>query len=178
MPDGNTKTQVTPGGTYTFSWRYRHQHDDRHQRSGHGELRHTTTSNAAKARRYRACKPSYLYDGQNLIRETGAATADYLFGPGIDEPLAMSRGGSIYYYDVDGLGSATLVNNSTGTVQNSYVMDAWGIVRIANRRRRQSVYIYSAGIRRSGADVLPGAILQPGNRQINQRGSEAFSSWS
>ena len=72
---------------------------------------------------------TYLYDGQNLIRETGAATADYLIGPGIDEPLAMSRGGSVYYYDVDGLGSATLVNNSTGTMQDSYVLDAWGIAR-------------------------------------------------
>ena len=39
----------------------------------------------------------------------------------------MSRGGSVYYYDVDGLGSATLVNNSTGTMQDSYVLDAWGI---------------------------------------------------
>ncbi|MFY9551761.1 MAG: RHS repeat-associated core domain-containing protein, partial [Thermoanaerobaculia bacterium] len=76
-----------------------------------------------------ASTSTYLYDGANLIQEAGATPADYLFGPGIDEPLAMRRGGSTYYYDVDGLGSVTLVTDSGGTVQDKYLYDTWGQIR-------------------------------------------------
>ena len=71
----------------------------------------------------------YLYDGLNLIREAGASSADYLFGPGIDEPLAMSRGGQVYYYETDALGSVSTLTDSSATVQNAYLYDAWGQVR-------------------------------------------------
>ena len=126
-PNGNTKTQVTPGGTYTFSWS---THNMMTAISGPVTASYVMDYiDRRKSKTVTGVQTKYLYDGQNLIRETGAATADYLIGPGIDEPLAMSRSGSIFYYDVDGLGSATLVNNSTGTMQDSYVMDAWGIMR-------------------------------------------------
>jgi RHS repeat-associated protein len=69
---------------------------------------------------------TYLYNGQNLIRESGVSTTDYLFGPGVDEPLAMVRNSTPYYFDVDGLGSATLLNDASGAVQDNYVLDAWG----------------------------------------------------
>ncbi len=72
---------------------------------------------------------TYLYDGLNLVQEEGATSADYLFGPGVDEPLAMRRGGQTYYYVADGLGSVTEVTNSAGTVQNTYLYDAWGQTR-------------------------------------------------
>ena len=72
---------------------------------------------------------SYLYDGLNLVRTGGASQADYLFGPGIDEPLAMLRNEAISYYSVDGLGSAVLLSDPTGTVQNAYLYDAWGEVK-------------------------------------------------
>jgi RHS repeat-associated protein len=72
---------------------------------------------------------TYLYDGLNLVREAGASSADYLFGPGIDEPLAMSRAGQVYYYETDALGSVNAVTNSSATVQNTYLYDAWGQVK-------------------------------------------------
>jgi RHS repeat-associated protein len=65
----------------------------------------------------------------NLVRETGSATADYLLGPGIDEPLAMSRSGSTYYYVVDGLGSVTEVTDISAAVQDTYLYDALGQTR-------------------------------------------------
>ena len=125
--NGNTKTQVTPGGTYTFSWS---THNMMTAIAGPVTASYVMDyMDKRKSKTVSGVQTKYLYDGQDLIRETGAVTADYLFGPGIDEPLSMSRAGSVYYYDVDGLGSATLVNNSTGTMQDSYVMDAWGITR-------------------------------------------------
>jgi YD repeat-containing protein len=69
-----------------------------------------------------------IYDGQNLIAE-GYSNADYVFGPGIDEPLAMYRSGSVSYYTVDGLGSVTKLSSESGVVQNTYVYDAWGVLR-------------------------------------------------
>jgi RHS repeat-associated protein len=71
----------------------------------------------------------YLYDGLNLVSESGAPSAYYLFGPGIDEPVAVSRGGVISYYATDALGSVSALTNSSGAVQNSYLYDAWGQTR-------------------------------------------------
>jgi RHS repeat-associated protein len=72
---------------------------------------------------------SYVYTGLDLIQELGMSPADYVIGPGIDEPLAMSRGGQVYYPSVDALGSVSLVTDSSGTVQDSYLYDAWGTTR-------------------------------------------------
>jgi RHS repeat-associated protein len=70
-----------------------------------------------------------LYDGQNLIREVGSTTTDYIFSPGIDEPLAENNESQISYYAADGLGSIAGLNDTAGTTQNSYLYDAWGIVK-------------------------------------------------
>jgi RHS repeat-associated protein len=121
MENGATQTRTG----FTFSWDL--------------ELRLTSISGISSykydyqgrrtSRTVGASTNAYLYDGLNLIQEQGATSADYLFGPRIDEPLAMSRGGQIYYYVVDGLGSVTEVTNAAGTVQNTYLYDAWGQTR-------------------------------------------------
>lgn len=68
--------------------------------------------------------------GQNLIRETtGGITSDYLYGPGIDEPLAMYKNGQLSYFNVDGLGSVVATNDPAGSVTHSVVFDAWGAQR-------------------------------------------------
>ncbi len=73
---------------------------------------------------------NYLYDGLNLVSEASGGTTTYhLFGPGIDEPLASSRGASVVYQAVDALGSVALTTNPVGATQNSYVFDAWGVSR-------------------------------------------------
>ncbi len=85
---------------------------------------------------------TYLYNGPSLIQEGGAAPADYLSGPQIDEPLAMSRGGNVYYYVVDGLGSVTALTNVSGTVQNSYLYDAWGQLRTQSGSSREPIHLH------------------------------------
>jgi RHS repeat-associated protein len=41
----------------------------------------------------------------------------------------MSRGGAVYYYGVDALGTVAAVGNSGGAVQDSYIFDAWGLAK-------------------------------------------------
>jgi RHS repeat-associated protein len=72
---------------------------------------------------------NYVYEGTDLIRETGAGSADYVVGPGYDEELAMVRGGSAYYYGVDGRGSVTVLLDTSAHVQNTYLYDVWGATR-------------------------------------------------
>jgi RHS repeat-associated protein len=77
-----------------------------------------------------ATATSYLYDASNTVGETTSTTTTYhLFGPGIDQPLATSRGGSILYDAIDGLGSVSVSTAASGTLQNNYLFDAWGVER-------------------------------------------------
>lgn len=105
-----------------------------------------------------------------LIEETGATPADYLFGPGIDEPLAMSRsGGQVYYYDVDGLESANLVTNSSGAVQDSYVYDAWGQTRRQTGTLANPFGYTAREFGEAGTLFYRARYYQPGSWAIPQR---------
>ncbi|HXH91176.1 MAG TPA: RHS repeat-associated core domain-containing protein, partial [Thermoanaerobaculia bacterium] len=58
---------------------------------------------------------------------SGGVSTDYLFGPGIDEPLAKhTANGAISYYGVDGLGSIVLTTDSSGIMTGSNKYSAWG----------------------------------------------------
>jgi RHS repeat-associated protein len=71
---------------------------------------------------------TYIYNAQNLIAERGAATVDYVFGPGVDEPLAMTSGGTTYDYSVAGLRSIAAITTSAGTMSRTYTYDVWGVI--------------------------------------------------
>ena len=86
---------------------------------------------------------TYLYDGLNLVAETtGGQTTYFLNGPGIDEPLAMSRAGAVSYFSVDGLGSVVATNDPSGSVTHSVVFDAWGKVK-AETGTREHPFTYT-----------------------------------
>jgi RHS repeat-associated protein len=72
---------------------------------------------------------NYLYNGVNSLEEvdqTGNVLARYAQGSGVDEPLAELRSGSVGYYEQDGLGSVTSLSNTTASLANTYVYDAFG----------------------------------------------------
>ena len=55
------------------------------------------------------------YDIEDILFEldgSGNVVTEYLHGPGIDEPIAMIRGGQTYYYHADGLGSIIAITDS------------------------------------------------------------------
>jgi len=71
----------------------------------------------------------YIYDGEDILLEYDGANvlqARYTHGPGIDEPIAVTKGGSTYFYHQDGLGTVTDLTDSTGATAKSYSYDAYG----------------------------------------------------
>jgi len=71
----------------------------------------------------------FTWDGDQLIEElngTGTQLAEYINGPGIDEPLRMQRGTTKTYYLADGLGSITHLTNASGAIVESYTYDPYG----------------------------------------------------
>jgi RHS repeat-associated protein len=108
---------------YTFGWNY----DNRLTSiTGGAAASYSYDYRGRRAGAIAGTSTIYLYRGLNVSREAGSVTADYLFGPGLDRPLAVSVGGQVYYYGTDALGSVTLLTNAAGVVQDSYLYDAWG----------------------------------------------------
>ncbi len=89
---------------------------------------------------------SYLYDGDSVAvefctDENNTTTKTYYTqGPGIDEHLAVERGGQLYYYHADGLGSIAAITDAAHTVIQSYEYDSYGMVTPATSFRNSYVY--------------------------------------
>ncbi len=124
--NGSTITRNGTPGNFTFGWDLENRVSSI---SGAETATYKYDHQGRRSSKTVGTATSYLYDGLNLIQEAGSASADYLFGPGIDEPLAMSRGAQIYYPAVEALGSVAALNDSAGTVANNYLYDAWGQTR-------------------------------------------------
>lgn len=52
--------------------------------------------------------------------------ARYTHGPGLDEPIAVTKAGSTFFCHQDGLGTVTDLTDSTGATAKSYSYDAYG----------------------------------------------------
>ena len=73
----------------------------------------------------------YVYDGEDILLEYDGANvlqARYTHGPGIDEPIAVTKGGSTFFYHQDGLGTVTDLTDSAGATAKSYAYDAYGTI--------------------------------------------------
>ncbi|MEK6762395.1 MAG: LamG-like jellyroll fold domain-containing protein [Nitrospirota bacterium] len=71
----------------------------------------------------------YIYDGEDIVLEydgSNVLQARYTHGPGIDEPIAVTKGGSTFFYHQDGLGTVTELTDSAGATAKSYSYDAYG----------------------------------------------------
>jgi RHS repeat-associated protein len=71
----------------------------------------------------------YVYDGDQVIAEYDAndnLLRKFIYGPGIDESIAMIATGSTYFYLFDGLGSVTALSDVNGNLVESYSYDVFG----------------------------------------------------
>jgi RHS repeat-associated protein len=71
---------------------------------------------------------TYLYDGSDIIAETGATNAVYTHGPAVDEPL-LRKTASQEYYLADSRGSVIGLSDATGALQTSYNYSPFGLKR-------------------------------------------------
>jgi len=80
----------------------------------------------------------YVWDGAHLIAEysslTGSLLRKYIYGPGMDNPVAMIRHFSTsdtwYYYYADAQGSVRMLTDAGGVIKESYTYDVYGRPRI------------------------------------------------
>jgi uncharacterized protein RhaS with RHS repeats len=76
----------------------------------------------------------FVYDGPNIVTEyteTGGSWCwvlknTYTHTLGIDDPLSIQQGGTLYYYLKDGLGSITGITDSTGAMVKTYQYKVFG----------------------------------------------------
>lgn len=71
----------------------------------------------------------HVYDREDILleyEENNALLARYTHGRDVDEPVAVRRGGTDYFYHADGLGSITEVTGSIGDTAKTYAYDSWG----------------------------------------------------
>jgi len=114
-----------------------------------------------------------LYDGQNLIGETtNSVPTYYLYGPGIDEPLAVyvtsGTTSGFHYFDVDGLGSVVATNNPSGTIEHNAVFDAWGTTRSETGTRFHPFSYTGREVGEAGLLYYRARYLQPGVGRFTQ----------
>jgi RHS repeat-associated protein len=128
--EGNTTSKTVSGGTTGYSWDYENRIASVSLPSSGGTV---TFKYDPFGRRIEKISPNatsiFVYDRDNLIETTnasGAEVASYTQGLDIDEPLAVSRSGTVSYYEQDGLGSVTSLSSSTGTLAQTYTYDSFG----------------------------------------------------
>jgi RHS repeat-associated protein len=71
----------------------------------------------------------YVYDNEDIILEydgENRLVAEYIHGPGIDEPISMWRNGEVYYYIPDALGSIRALVDTMGYIRQIYEYNAFG----------------------------------------------------
>lgn len=75
-----------------------------------------------------AVTTSYAYDGEDILWESASngASALYIHGPGVDEPLTRMDGSGFSFYNADGLGSIVGTTDRAGTLVAGRRYDAFG----------------------------------------------------
>jgi RHS repeat-associated protein len=73
----------------------------------------------------------YISQSTSTVAERSTDTTrnnDYLFGAGVDEPLAKrASDGSLQYYLIDGMGSVVATTSSSAQITGTATYDEWGV---------------------------------------------------
>ena len=134
--NGNTLTKSNSNGTTQYVWSFENRLTSVTLPNGGGVV---TFKYDPFEKRIQKAGPSgttnYLYDDLNSVEEldgSGAVSARYTQGIGIDEPLAMVRAGAASFYNADGSASITSVGNSAGSVSQTYTFDSFGKANVSS----------------------------------------------
>lgn len=128
--NGNTLTKVDASGTTTYAWDFENRLLSVALPGSGGTVSFKYDPLGRRIQKSSASgTTNYAYDGADMAEEVdaaGSAIARYAMGPGIDQPLAMLRGGVTSYYQADGLGSITSLTDASGSVAGTYTYDTFG----------------------------------------------------
>ena len=142
----DTKGNLTGDGVWTYSYDYENRLVSatsalsavQYQYDAFGRLieRQTSGTSQSTNRMYYAGLPANSSGaGWQLVAEydgAGTLQTKYVYGPGIDEPVRMQRGSTKYYFEQDGLGNVTELENVAGVVLEQYTYDVYGTPTIYN----------------------------------------------
>jgi RHS repeat-associated protein len=127
--NGNTTSKTDSTGTTDYSWDYENRLASVTLPGSSGTV---TFKYDPFGRRIEKISPTttsiFAYDGDSLVETTnasGSQVAGYTLTQNIDEPLAMNRGGTVDYYEQDGLGAVTSLTSVSGSVAQTYTYDSF-----------------------------------------------------
>ena len=128
--NGNTTSKTVSGNTTQYTWDFENRLSQITLPNSGGTV--TFKYDPLGKRIYKQSPNAtsiFAYDGANLVETvnaTGGEVAHYVQGVNVDEPLAMQRGTTTDYYEVDGLGSVSSLSSSAGGLANTYTYDSFG----------------------------------------------------
>lgn len=115
---------LTTDGTNTYTW------DARDRLIGISGGTSATFSYDALDRRIaktiNGSTSTFLYDGADIVTESGAANASYLSTLNIDDPIVRQSASGSEYYLANDLGSIIALTNDAGAVTTSYTYSPFG----------------------------------------------------
>jgi RHS repeat-associated protein len=130
--NGSLTSKSDASGSWTYTWDYENR---LLQASKSGGVIVTYAYDALGRRVQRTSSSSgttkFVYDGADVVRDldaSGATTADYLNGPGNDNKLRQTAGGTTSYFVPDRLGTTRGLADSSGTLASSAGYDSYGNV--------------------------------------------------
>jgi RHS repeat-associated protein len=88
----------------------------------------------------------FLNDGDNVLLEqtsAGSVSARYTYGPGIDQPLIMERGGVAYHYLADGAGNVVELADAAGAIVQSYDTNSFGALLSSTGAGVENPYVFA-----------------------------------
>jgi RHS repeat-associated protein len=123
-PNGN----LTNDGTNTYVW------DARDRLIGISGGTSATFSYDALDRRIaktiNGATSTFLYDGADMVAESGASNASYLSTLNIDEPIVRQTSTGNEYYHTNDLGSTIALSNDAGAVITHYTYSPFGTTTV------------------------------------------------
>ena len=157
--DGNvtSRTDIATGATDEYTWDYRNRLTQVVSKDSSGNVIQVVTytydvndERIGKQVQYSDGQPDlverYVYAGGQLalvFNGAGQLQEQYLYGPGVDQVLAVDRGGTVQWLLGDDQGTIRDVVNASGALIDHLVVDPFGVVVSQTNPAAQPRFIYT-----------------------------------
>ncbi len=129
---GQTTTRINSSGTATYSWDIRGRLKNVALPNGETVNYNYDALGRRTSRTSNNQTTNFVYDGQNIVADTGSSTADYLNGLRVDDKLKVNN----EYFLKDHLSSTIALTDNLGNVTESQKYEAFGKSNLQTSRTR------------------------------------------